>query len=78
MRRFKPRPKLALQFRRYLADQMRGYDVAVNSIAPSDTGTKRFVGTREVDPERLVTEGTLGRIAAVGEVARVSNSSSGR
>lgn len=61
----------ALHFTRCLADQMRPYDVTVNCIAPGDTRTERFVGTREVDPARLVTEGTLDRIATVDEVARV-------
>ena len=61
----------ALHFTRCLADQMRPYDVAVNCIAPGDTRTERFVGTRDVDPARLATEGTLDRIATVDEVARV-------
>jgi 3-oxoacyl-[acyl-carrier protein] reductase len=61
----------ALHFTRCLADQMRPYDVAVNAIAPGDTRTERFVGTRDVDPARLATEGTLDRIATVDEVARV-------
>jgi len=61
----------ALHFTRCLADQMRAYDVTVNCIAPGDTRTERFVGTRDVDPARLVTEGTLDRIATVDEVARV-------
>ena len=61
----------AMHFTRCLADQMRAYDVTVNCIAPGDTRTERFVGTREVDPARLVTEGTLDRIATVDEVARV-------
>lgn len=61
----------AMHFTRCLADQMRAYDVTVNCIAPGDTRTERFVGTRTVDPARLVTEGTLDRIATVDEVARV-------
>jgi 3-oxoacyl-[acyl-carrier protein] reductase len=61
----------AMHFTRCLADQMRAYDVTVNCIAPGDTRTERFVGTRDVDPVRLVTEGTLDRIATVDEVARV-------
>ena len=54
-----------------LADQMRPYNVSVNSIAPGETRTGRFLGTRPVDPDRLVTDGTLDRIATVDEVARV-------
>jgi 3-oxoacyl-[acyl-carrier protein] reductase len=61
----------AMHFTRCLADQMRTYDITVNTIAPGDTRTERFVGTREVDPARLVTDGTLDRIATVDEVARV-------
>jgi 3-oxoacyl-[acyl-carrier protein] reductase len=61
----------AMHFTRCLADQMRAYDVTVNCIAPGDTRTERFVSTRDVDPVRLVTEGTLDRIATVDEVARV-------
>jgi 3-oxoacyl-[acyl-carrier protein] reductase len=58
-------------FTRCLADQMRAYDVTVNCIAPGDTRTGRFTGTRAVDQARLVEAGTLDRIATVDEVARV-------
>lgn len=61
----------ALHFTRCLADQMRAYDVTVNTIAPGDTRTERFVATRAVDPARMVDTGTLDRIATVDEVARV-------
>ena len=61
----------AMHFTRCLADQMRTYDVTVNCIAPGDTRTERFLATREVDPARLTTAGTLERIATVDEVARV-------
>jgi 3-oxoacyl-[acyl-carrier protein] reductase len=54
-----------------LAKQLRPYDVAVNTLAPGDTRTARFLATREVDPARLAEEGTLERIATVDEVARV-------
>ncbi len=60
-----------VHYTRCLAEQMRPYDVTVNSIAPGDTRTGRFVGTRAVDAKRMVTEGTLDRIATVDEVARV-------
>jgi NADH-quinone oxidoreductase subunit L len=36
-----------------------------------DTRTGRFLGTRAVDPDRMVETGTLDRIATVDEVARV-------
>jgi 3-oxoacyl-[acyl-carrier protein] reductase len=61
----------AMHFTRCLADQMRAYDVTVNTIAPGDTRTERFVATRTVDPGRLAEGGTLDRIATVDEVARV-------
>jgi 3-oxoacyl-[acyl-carrier protein] reductase len=61
----------ALHFTRCLADQLRPYDITVNSIAPGDTRTERFVATRAVDPKRMVEDGTLNRIATVDEVARL-------
>ncbi|MCW5686976.1 MAG: SDR family NAD(P)-dependent oxidoreductase [Pseudolabrys sp.] len=61
----------ALHFTRCLADQLRPYDVTVNTIAPGDTRTERFVATRAVDPSRMAESGTLDRIATVDEVARV-------
>ena len=60
-----------VHFTRCLADQMRSYNVTVNTIAPGDTRTERFLATRAVDPARLVETGTLDRIATVDEVARV-------
>ena len=61
----------ALHFTRCLADQLRSYDITVNTIAPGDTRTERFVATRALDPKRMVESGTLDRIATVNEVARV-------
>jgi 3-oxoacyl-[acyl-carrier protein] reductase len=58
-------------YTRCLADQLRAYDIAVNCIAPGDTRTGRFLGTRAVDEKRMVEDGTLDRIATVDEVARV-------
>jgi 3-oxoacyl-[acyl-carrier protein] reductase len=58
-------------YTRCLADQLRPYDIAVNCIAPGDTRTGRFLGTRAVDQDRMVESGTLDRIATVDEVARV-------
>ena len=43
----------------------------MNCIAPGDTRTGRFMGTRAVDQNRMVETGTLDRIATVDEVARV-------
>ncbi|MBS0264073.1 MAG: SDR family NAD(P)-dependent oxidoreductase [Planctomycetes bacterium] len=61
----------AIEYTRCLAMQLREYNVTVNSLAPGDTRTGRYLGTRHVDPARLVTEGTLDRVAQVDEVARV-------
>ena len=61
----------AMHFTRCLADQMRPYNITVNTIAPGDTRTERFLATRAVDPDRLAEDGTLDRIATVDEVARV-------
>ena len=58
-------------YTRCLADQLRSYDITVNCIAPGDTRTGRFMGTRTVDQNRMVEAGTLDRIATVDEVARV-------
>lgn len=60
-----------VHYTRCLADQLRPYDIAVNCIAPGDTRTGRFLGTRAVDPARLAEAGTLDRIATVDEVARL-------
>ena len=58
-------------YTRCLASQLRPYDVTVNSIAPGGTRTGRFIGTGQgSDPRRMVTEGTLDRVATVDEVAR--------
>lgn len=61
----------AVEYTRCLAAQLREYDITVNSIAPGDTRTGRYLGTRKVDESKLMTEGTLDRIALVDEVARV-------
>jgi 3-oxoacyl-[acyl-carrier protein] reductase len=60
-----------VEYTRCLAVQMRPYNVTVNSLAPGDTRTGRFLGTRQVPGDRMVSEGTLDRIALVDEVARV-------
>jgi 3-oxoacyl-[acyl-carrier protein] reductase len=60
-----------VQYTRCLAAQLRPYDVTVNTLAPGDTRTGRFLNTRAVPVERLVEAGTLERIATVDEVARV-------
>lgn len=60
-----------VEYTRCLAMQLREHNVNVNSLAPGDTRTGRFLGTRHVDANRLVTEGTLDRVGLVDEVARV-------
>lgn len=60
-----------VEYTRCLAVQLRPYDITVNSLAPGDTRTGRFLGTRAVAAERLVTEGTLERVGTVDEVTRV-------
>lgn len=60
-----------VEYTRCLAAQLRPYNITVNSLAPGDTRTGRFLGTRAVPEERLVTEGTLDRVGLVDEVTRV-------
>lgn len=60
-----------VEYTRCLAAQMREYNVTVNSIAPGDTRTGRYLGTRKVDESKPVEDGTLDRIGLVDEVTRV-------
>ncbi|MEZ6043071.1 MAG: SDR family NAD(P)-dependent oxidoreductase [Planctomycetaceae bacterium] len=60
-----------VEYTRCLAEQLRTSNINVNSLAPGDTRTGRFLGTRTVEESRLVTEGTLDRIGLVEEVTRV-------
>jgi len=60
-----------VEYTRCLAVELRPYNITVNSLAPGDTRTGRFLGTRQVPTERLVEGGTLDRIGMVDEVARV-------
>lgn len=60
-----------VEYTRCLAEQLRPHNINVNSLAPGDTRTGRFLGTRSVEASRLVTEGTLDRIGQVDEVTRV-------
>ncbi|WP_205298919.1 SDR family NAD(P)-dependent oxidoreductase [Candidatus Pantoea communis] len=59
-----------VHYTRSLASQLRPYNITVNSIAPGDTRTARYLATRDVPSERL-ENGTLDRVAQVGEVSRV-------
>ncbi|MFO1020644.1 MAG: SDR family oxidoreductase [Planctomycetales bacterium] len=60
-----------VEYTRCLATQLRPYNINVNSLAPGDARTGRYLGTRHVPEEKLVTEGTLDRVALVDEVTRV-------
>jgi 3-oxoacyl-[acyl-carrier protein] reductase len=60
-----------VEYTRCLAEQLRPYNINVNSLAPGDTRTGRFLGTRKVEDARLVTDGTLDRVGVVDEVTRV-------
>ena len=60
-----------VEYTRCLAAGLRQYNITAKSLAPGDTRTGRFLGTRTVAEERLVTDGTLDRIGLVDEVARV-------
>lgn len=60
-----------VEYTRCLAEQLRSYNINVNSLAPGDTRTGRFLGTRKVEDARLVTDGTLDRVGVVDEVTRV-------
>jgi len=60
-----------VHYTRCLADELRPYDITANSLVPGDTRTGRYLGSREVAEERLVTEGTLDRVGMVDEVTRV-------
>ena len=60
-----------VEYTRCLAEQLRPFNINVNSLAPGDTRTGRFLGTRQVDESRMATDGTLDRIGMVDEVTRV-------
>ena len=62
---------LGRAFAERLASLGADVDIMVNCIAPGDTRTGRFMGTRALDQNRMVETGTLDRIATVDEVARV-------
>jgi 3-oxoacyl-[acyl-carrier protein] reductase len=58
------------EYTRCLAAMMRPYDVTVNSIAPGDIITPRFLASRPVDQAMLVESGTLDRYGKPIEIAR--------
>jgi 3-oxoacyl-[acyl-carrier protein] reductase len=58
------------EYSRCLAANMRPYNVHVNVIAPGDTVTPRFVASRPIEEDKMVTDGTLDRYGQSIEVAR--------
>jgi len=58
------------EYSRCLAVQLREFNVRVNVIAPAAILTPRFRASRELDPQRLVEDGTLLRYGQPIEVAR--------
>jgi len=58
------------EYSRCLAANLRPYNVYVNVIAPGDTVTPRFVASRPIEADKMVTEGTLERYGQPIEVAR--------
>lgn len=59
------------EYSRCLALNLRPYNVYVNVVAPGDTVTPRFLASRPIEEDKLVTEGTLERYGRPIEVARV-------
>jgi 3-oxoacyl-[acyl-carrier protein] reductase len=59
------------EYTRCLAVQLRPYDVPVNCVAPGGTVTERFLVIHEIEPDKLVQEGTLLRYGRPHEVASV-------
>ena len=60
------------EYTRCLADMLRPYNVLVNSIAPGDIVTPRFLASRTIEQAMMVTEGTLHRYGRPIEVARAT------
>ncbi len=57
------------EYTRCLALQLRPYNIPVNSIAPGETVTPRFLASRVVEEDMMVEEGTLERYGRPMEVA---------
>ena len=57
------------EYGRCLADQMRPYNVNVNTIAPGSIVTPRFSASRPIDEGMAITEGTLVRYGWPNEIA---------
>jgi 3-oxoacyl-[acyl-carrier protein] reductase len=59
------------EYTRCLAVQLRPYNVSVNCVAPGGTVTNRFLVIHDIDPKKLVEDGTLDRYGRPHEVAAV-------
>ena len=57
------------EYARCLADQLRPYNVNVNTIAPGSIVTARFSASRPIDERMAITEGTLVRYGWPQEIA---------
>jgi 3-oxoacyl-[acyl-carrier protein] reductase len=53
-----------VHYTRCLAFETRAHNVRVNCVSPGATATARFLRTRQIDPARLVDDGTLVRYGA--------------
>ena len=58
------------EYTRCLADQLRPHNVHANVVAPGVIITPRFVATRSIDKDKLMTDGTLDRYGRPIEVAK--------
>ena len=58
------------EYSRCLAALLRPYNVHVNVIAPGPVVTPRFLASRPVEQNRMVTDGTLERYGRPIEIAR--------
>ncbi len=58
------------EYTRCLAAQLRPYNVHANVVAPGVIITPRFVATRPIDEDKLMTDGTLDRYGRPIEVAK--------
>jgi 3-oxoacyl-[acyl-carrier protein] reductase len=59
------------EYTRCLAVQLGPGNVPVNCVAPGGTVTNRFLVIHDIDPKKLVEDGTLERYGRPHEVAAV-------
>jgi 3-oxoacyl-[acyl-carrier protein] reductase len=58
------------EYTRCLAAMLRPYNVTVNTVAPGEILTPRFISSRPLDQNKMVENGTLERYGRPMEVAR--------